>query len=112
MSGVYFCLRMSTIAEIKSKYGLANDGAVAISVDVEALRETANNILEDVKSFAADVGDKSRAISSDIVWQNQRRSRISARIKEQKRNVDMAMKFLGEVSGILDSATETLKKAK
>lgn len=103
---------MSTIAEIKSKYDLANDGAVAISVDVEALREIANNLLEDAKSFAADVSDKSRAISSDIVWQNQRRSRISARIKEQKRNVDMAMKFLGEVSGILDSATETLKKAK
>lgn len=103
---------MSTVSEIKSKYGLANDGAVAISVDVEALREIANNLLEDAKSFAADVSDKSRAISSDIVWQNQRRSRISARIKEQKRNVDMARKFIDEVSGILDSANETLKKAK
>ena len=103
---------MSTIAEIKSKYGLANDGAVAISVDVEALRETANNILEDAKSFAADVGDKSRAISSDIVWQNQRRSRISARIKEQKRNVDMAMKFLDDIDATLDKANETLAKAK
>ena len=112
MSGAYFCLRMSTVAEIKSKYGLANDGAVAISVDVEALRETANNILEDSKSFAADVGDKSRAISSDIVWQNQRRSSISARIKEQKRNVDMALKFLGEVDGILDKAEATIKGAK
>lgn len=105
-------LVMSTIEEIKSKYALANDGAVAISVDVEALRESANSLLEDAKSFAADVGDKSRAISSDVTWQNQRRSRISGRIKEQKRNVEMAQKFLDEVGTILDKANETLAKAK
>jgi len=103
---------MSSIAEIKSKYALSSDGAVAISVDVEALREAANSLLEDAQSFAADVGDKSRAISSDVTWQNQRRSRISGRIKEQKRNVDMAQKFLAEVGTILDNANETLKKAK
>ena len=103
---------MSTVSEIKSKYALSNDGAVSITVDVGALRETANDLLEDAKSFAADVSDKSRAISSDIVWQNQRRSRISARIKEQKRNVDMARKFLDEVGTILNKASENIAKEK
>ncbi|MBR6448369.1 MAG: hypothetical protein IKS96_07200 [Fibrobacter sp.] len=98
---------MSTLAEIKSKYALASDGAVAISVDVEALREIANNLNEDAQSVAKDM-----ASTTDKEWTTRRKQRVSARINEQKRNVNMAMKFLGEVSGILDSATETLKKAK
>ena len=105
-------LIMSTIAEIKSKYGLSNDGAVTISVDVEALREIAKGILEDARSLASDVSDKSRAISSDLVWQRQRRTRISNRINEQKRNVSMAQKLLGEVSDILDKANENIAKVK
>lgn len=103
---------MSTLEEIKSKYGLSNDGAVTISVDVEALREIAKGILEDAQSFASDVSDKSRAISSDLVWQRQRRTRISSRINEQKRNVGMAQKLLGEVSDILDKANENIAKVK
>ena len=98
---------MSTVAEIKSKYALANDGAVAISVDVEALREIANNLLEDAQSVERDLGN-----SMDKEWATRRKQRVTARIKEQRRNVDMAIKFLSEVSAILDSATETLKKAK
>lgn len=103
---------MSTLEEIKSKYGLSNDGAVTISVDVEALREIAKGILEDAQSFASDVSDKSRAISSDLVWQRQRRTRISSRINEQKRNVGMAQKFLDEINATLDKANETLAKEK
>lgn len=103
---------MSTLEEIKSKYGLSNDGAVTISVDLEALREIAKGILEDAQSFASDVSDKSRAISSDLVWQRQRRTRISSRINEQKRNVGMAQKLLGEVSDILDKANENIAKVK
>lgn len=103
---------MSTLEEIKSKYGLSNDGAVTISVDVEALREIAKGILEDAQSFASDVSDKSRAISSDLVWQRQRRTRISSRINEQKRSVSMAQKLLGEVSDILDKANENIAKVK
>ena len=98
---------MSTVAEIKSKYALANDGAVAISVDVEALREIANSLLEDAQSVERDLGS-----SMDKEWATRRKQRVTARIKEQRRNVDMAIKFLSEVSAILDSATETLKKAK
>lgn len=98
---------MSTVAEIKSKYALANDGAVAISVDVEALREIANSLLEDAQSVERDLGN-----SMDKEWATRRKQRVTARIKEQRRNVDMAIKFLSEVSAILDSATETLKKAK
>ena len=98
---------MSTVAEIKSKYALANDGAVAISVDVEALREIANSLLEDAQSVERDLGN-----SMDKEWATRRKQRVTSRIKEQRRNVDMAIKFLSEVSAILDSATETLKKAK
>ena len=98
---------MSSIAEIKSKYGLANDGAVAISVDVEALREMANSLLEDAQSVERDMAN---AMEKEFAVR--RKQRVTARIKEQKRNVDMARKFLDEVSGILDSANETLKKAK
>ena len=107
LSGAYFCLRMSTVAEIKSKYGLANDGAVAISVDVEALRETANRLLEDAQSVQRDM-----ASTSDKEWTTRRKQRVAALIKEQKRSVDMARKFLDEVGTILDNASETLKKAK
>lgn len=98
---------MSTVAEIKSKYALANDGAVAISVDVEALRESANSLLEDAQSV-----EKDMANAMEKEYATRRKQRVAARIKEQKRNVDLAMKFLGEVDGILDNASETLKKAK
>ena len=98
---------MSTVAEIKSKYALSSDGAVAISVDVEALRETANSLLEDAQSVERDM-----AIAMEKEFATRRKQRVAARIKEQKRNVDMAQKFLDEVGTILDSANETLKKAK
>ena len=98
---------MSTVAEIKSKYALSSDGAVAISVDVEALRETANSLLEDAQSVERDMAN-----AMEKEYATRRKQRVASRIKEQKRNVDMARKFLDEVGTILDSATETLKKAK
>lgn len=98
---------MSTVSEIKSKYALSSDSAVAISVDVEALREVANGLLEDAQSVERDMKS-----SVGKEWANRRKQRVTARINEQRRSVNMAMKFLNEVSGILDNATETLKKAK
>lgn len=98
---------MSTVAEIKSKYGLANDGAVAISVDVGALREIANNLLEDSKSVEKDMAN---AMERD--YATRRKQRVAANIKEQKRNVEMAQKFLEEINATLDKANETLAKAK
>ena len=98
---------MSTVAEIKSKYGLANDGAVAIYVDVEALRESANSLLEDAQSVQRDMAN-----AMEKEYATRRKQRVAGRIKEKKRNVDMARKFLDEVGAILDSANETLKKAK
>lgn len=98
---------MSTIAEIKSKYGLANDGAVAISVDVGALRETANSLLEDAKAVEKDMAN---AMERD--YAARRKQRVAANIKEQKRNVEMAQKFLDDINATLDKANETLAKAK
>lgn len=98
---------MSTVAEIKSKYALSSDGAVAISVDVEALREMANSLLEDAQSVERDMAN-----AMEKEYATRRKQRVAARIKEQKRNVDMAQKFLDEVGAILDSANDTLKKAK
>lgn len=98
---------MSTIAEIKSKYGLANDGAVAISVDVGALREIANNLLEDAKSVEKDMAN---AMERD--YAARRKQLVASRIKEQKRNVEMAQKFLDDINATLDKANETLAKAK
>lgn len=98
---------MSSIAEIKSKYGLANDGAVAISVDVEALREMANSLLEDAQSVERDMAN-----AMEKEYATRRKQRVAARIKEQKRNVDMARKFIDEVGTILNKASETLAKAK
>ncbi|MBR6530492.1 MAG: hypothetical protein IKT43_03655 [Clostridia bacterium] len=98
---------MSTLEEIKSKYGLSNDGAVTISVDVEALREIANSLLEDSKSVEKDMAN---AMERD--YATRRKQRVAANIKEQKRNVEMAQKFLDEINATLDKANETLAKAK
>ena len=76
-------------------------------MDVEALRETANSLLGDAQSVERDMAN-----AMEKEYATRRKQRVASRIKEQKRNVDMARKFLDEVGTILDSATETLKKAK
>lgn len=98
---------MSTVAEIKSKYALSSDSAVAINVDVSALRETANDLLMDAQSV-----EKDMAIAMEREFATRRKQRVAARIKEQKRSVDMALKFLDEINATLDKANETLAKAK
>lgn len=99
---------MPTIEEIRLKYGL-NDGSVSFAVDIEGLRQSANEALADaedaVKEFSRRPGTE---YNKD--WAARRKSRITARIKEQKRSVDMALKFLGEVSDVLNKASETIKK--
>lgn len=98
---------MSTVAEIKSKYALSSDSAVAINVDVSALRETANDLLMDAQSV-----EKDMAIAMEREFATRRKQRVAARIKEQKRSVDMALKFLDEINATLDKANETLAKVK
>lgn len=98
---------MSTVAEIKSKYALSSDSAVAINVDVSALRETANDLLMDAQSV-----EKDMANAMEREFATRRKQRVAARIKEQKRSVDMALKFLDEINATLDKANETLAKAK
>ena len=98
---------MITKAEVKSKYALSSDSAVAISVDVGALLDIADSLLEDSKSVEKDMAN---AMERD--YATRRKQRVAANIKEQKRNVEMAQKFLDEINATLDKANETLAKAK
>lgn len=97
---------MSTISEIKSKYGLSEDGGVSVSFDVESLRDRAKELSRQAESLVANnypTGDK---------WAARRKKELSDEIRDEKRKVSMARKFLGEVDGILDKANETLAKEK
>lgn len=98
---------MSTISEIKSKYALSSDSAVTINVDVSALRESANDLLMDAQSV-----EKDMANTMERDFATRRKQRVASRIKEQKRNVEMARKFLDDIDATLDKANETLAKAK
>lgn len=98
---------MSTISEIKSKYSL--DGAVSVTVDLESLRERANEIMRDAESFANDSA-KSSLIEGD--WMRRRKARIGQSVKELRRQVAMVQKSLSEATGFLDKADETISKVK
>lgn len=96
-------LIMSTTAEIKQKYSL--DGAVSVTVDLESLRERANEIMREAESFASDS-------MMDADWKRRRKARIGQNVKELRRQVAMVQKSLGEANGFLDKADETLAKVK
>lgn len=98
---------MSTISEIKSKYSL--DGAVSVTVDLESLRERANEIMRDAESFANDSA-KISLIEGD--WMRRRKARIGQSVKELRRQVAMVQKSLSDATGFLDKADETLAKVK
>lgn len=98
---------MSTISEIKSKYSL--DGAVSVTVDLESLRERANEIMRDAESFANDSA-KSSLIEGD--WMRRRKARIGQSVKELRRQVAMVQKSLSDSTGFLDKADETISKVK
>ena len=99
---------MSTTAEIKQKYSL--DGAVSVTVDLESLRERANEIMRDAERLANDSA-KSRLMSEGD-WMRRRKARIGQSVKELRRQVAMVQKSLSEATGFLDKADETLAKVK
>ena len=96
-------LIMSTISEIKSKYSL--DGAVSVTVDLESLRERANEIMRDAESFASDS-------MMDADWKRRRKARIGQNVKELRRQIAMVQKSLSEATGFLDKASENIAKEK
>ena len=106
-------LIMSTLAEIKSKYSL-DGGAVSVTVDLESMREGAKATLSEAESYQRDlVRDPARGIlGSEKEWMNRRKTRISNDIREQRRKLSMAQKYLEEIGGILDKAGEKIAEAK
>ena len=99
---------MSTKAEIKQKFNL--DGAVSVTVDLESLRERANEIMRDAESFANDSAKSSLIGEGD--WKRRRKARIGQNVKELRRQISMVQKSLSEATGILDNADETIAKVK
>ena len=98
-------LIMSTIREIKSKYSL--DGAVSVTVDLESMRDGAKSTLNESESLVKDAGLEPK---SD--WTKRRTQRMAADVKEQKRKVALAQKYIDEINGILDKANENIAKVK
>lgn len=99
-------LIMSTIAEIKSKYSL--DGAVSVTVDLESMREGAKYTLNESESLVKD------AASPDFKtdWFKRRTQRMATEVKEKKRQVALAQKYIDEINGMLDKASENIAKVK
>lgn len=103
---------MSTLEEIKSKYQL-DGGSVSVTVDLESMREGAKNALSEAESFANDKSRESAgALSSDKDWMNRRKARIINDVREQKRKVALAQKYINEINGMLDKAGENIAKVK
>ena len=98
-------LIMSTIAEIKSKYSL--DEAFSVKVDLESMRDGAKSTLNDSESLVKDAGTEPK---SD--WFKRRTQRMAADVKEQKRKVALAQKYIDEINGMLDKAIENIAKVK
>lgn len=98
-------LIMSTLAEIKSKYSL--DEAFSVKVDLESMRDGAKSTLNDSESLVKDAGTEPK---SD--WFKRRTQRMAADVKEQKRKVALAQKYIDEINGMLDKAIENIAKVK
>lgn len=98
-------LIMSTIAEIKSKYSL--DGAVSVTVDLEYMREGAKSTLNESESLVKDAGNE---FKSD--WFKRRTQSMATEVKEKKRQVALAQKYIDEINGMLDKASENIAKVK
>lgn len=99
-------LVMSTISEIKSKYSL--DGAVSVTVDLESLRDGAKSTLDESEMLLRDASGME--FKSD--WFKRRTQRFATEVKEKKRQVALAQKYIDEINGILDKASENIAKAK
>ena len=107
-----FMLIMSTIAEIKSKYSI--DGAVSVTVDLESMRDDAKSTLNNADEFVKDaVREADRGIPRyDKEWMIRRKARITNNIRDQKRKVALAQKYIDEINGMLDKAIENIAKEK
>lgn len=98
-------LIMSTITEIKSKYSI--DGAVSVTVDLESMRDGAKSTLNESESLVKEAGTEP---NSD--WTKRRTQRMAADVKEKKRKVAIAQKYIDEINGMLDKAIENIAKVK
>ena len=96
---------MSTLAEIKSKYSI--DGAVSVTVDLESLRDGAKSTLNETESLVKDAGTEPK---SD--WIKRRTQRMTADVKEHRRKVALAQKYIDEINDILNKASENIAKEK
>ena len=94
---------MSTVSEIKSKYSL--DGSVSVTFDLESLRDGAKFTLNESESLVNDAG-----LGPKSDWFKRRTQRMAADVKEQKRKVALAQKYIDEINGMLDKANENIKK--
>lgn len=105
-------LIMITLEEIKSKYSL--DGAVSVEVDLESMRDDAKSTLNNADEFVKNsTREADRGIPIyDKEFMNRRKSRITNDIREQKRKVALAQKYIDEINGILDKANENIAKVK
>ena len=98
-------LIMSTLAEIKSKYSL--DGSVSVTVDLESMRDDAKSTLNDSETLVKDAGTEPKS-----EWFKHRTQRMAAAVKEQRRKVALAQKYIDEINGMLDKAGENIAKVK
>lgn len=105
-------LIMSTLEEIKSKYSI--DGAVSVEVDLESMRDDAKSTLNNSDEFVKDMAraEERGTMRSDKEWMNSRKARITNDIREQKRKVALAQKYIDEINGFLDKASENIAKVK
>ena len=105
-------LIMITLEEIKYKYSL--DGAVSVEVDLESMRDDAKSTLNNADEFVKDsTREAGREIPRyDKEWMNRRKARITNDIREQKRKVALAQKYIDEINGILDKANENIANVK
>ena len=105
-------LIMITLEEIKYKYSL--DGAVSVEVDLESMRDDAKSTLNNADEFVKDsTREADRGIPRyDKEWMNRRKARITNDIREQKRKVALAQKYIDEINGILDKANENIANVK
>lgn len=103
---------MSTLEEIKSKYSI--DGAFSVEVDLESMRDDAKSTLNNSDEFVKDMAraEERGTMRSDKEWMNSRKARITNDIREQKRKVALAQKYIDEINGMLDKAIENIAKEK
>ena len=103
---------MSTLEEIKSKYSL--DGSVSVEVDLESMRDDAKSTLNNADEFVKEMAraEELGTMRSDKDWMNRRKARITNNIREQKRKVALAQKYIDEINGMLDKANENIAKVK